>query len=206
MSLRLDRAELEHVAPPLAAVLVLWAVVSIWIGFYRQAVEGSLARGIESSVVSSTLMLVVAFFSRQLGAELSRSLVILFIPISFVMLMAAQYGAPAAAALAGKRWFRPEPVAVLGSGVEARRLVDDLGKAAGGAIVVAGVILPKGASGEGERDGGTDGMASKTKRISNISGDGGTGSARIATAAMISEIEARHWKGTPSGSPRASLG
>jgi exopolysaccharide biosynthesis polyprenyl glycosylphosphotransferase len=147
MTVQLDRAELERLAPGLAAVIVLWVFATLWLGSYRQGGDptfrGNLVRGVQAALLSSTLVVIVVFFSRQLGAEVSRSFVLLFVPISFVMLSSARAAAHLLVTIGGKRWLQPESVAVLGSGPTAERLVDRLRAAADGAAAV-GVILPAG--------------------------------------------------------------
>jgi exopolysaccharide biosynthesis polyprenyl glycosylphosphotransferase len=150
MSQQISRADIVRLAPPLGQILLLWLVVLPWLGLYRRepgnSVGNSLLRVAQFAIVSSTLTIVAAFFSRHFGQDLSRSLVLLFAPLSFVTLMAARYTELFCCAAIDEVWPVRERLAVLGEGAEARRIVDVVQQAHSG--IFAGVILPEGGSRE----------------------------------------------------------
>ncbi len=153
MPISLTSTQLLAAAPPLSAVIVLWIVAAAYRGLYSSrgssTASASLARATESAIVAGALTIVATFFSRQVGADLSRSFVLLFAPLSFVMMTAAHYLALVAAVLIERRWPAPERVAVVGAGVRTRGLVDRLRSSGGSGLAISGVILPPGVSEEG---------------------------------------------------------
>ena len=124
MPIALTRAQLLAAAPPLSAVIILWMLAAAYRGLYSSrgvsTASASLARAAESAIVAGALTIIVTFFSRQVGAHLSRSFVLLFAPLSFLMMAAAHYLALVAAVLIERRWPAPERVAVVGAGARAR--------------------------------------------------------------------------------------
>ena len=153
MSMQISPSDIVRLAPPLGQILLLWLVVLPWLGLYRRdpdnSVSSSLLRVAQFAIVSSTLTVVAAFFSRHFGGQdLSRSLVLLFAPLSFVTLILARYLELFVCAAIDELWPIRERLAVLGEGAEARRIVDVVRRANYGATL-AGVILPEGGSREG---------------------------------------------------------
>ncbi len=148
MPIQLEPWQLATAAPPLAGVLLLWMLAAVSLGAYRRANDSGahLVRLTESAVFAGLLLIVVTFFSRQFGAQLSRSFVLLFAPLSFLLLTLARYMVLLASDYAGRRWSSPENVAVIGAGQPARQMVERLGDAGRAAARVAGVVLPRGAS------------------------------------------------------------
>ena len=146
-------AELSSLAPPLYAMLALWTLVALYQGIYRSgsfSTVTAVLRGVaESAMIAAALTIVVTFFSREVGANLSRSFVLLFAPISFVMMTGSRYAALLATVPLERQWPSPERVAVMGAGAAASQMVHHLRETGGTAIAVAGVILPAGASSEG---------------------------------------------------------
>lgn len=90
MRLQFSRQELYGLAPPLSAVVLLWVLTEFWLRTYRPKptnyVGGAFVSAVEAVAVASTLTIVVTFFSRQFGADMSRSFVILFVPMALVIL------------------------------------------------------------------------------------------------------------------------
>src|ERR1700674_5259133 len=87
---QMTRAEAHASAPPLAGILLLWAVVGLWMMRYRPRtprVGENFAGLFESVMLAGTLNVVITFFFRLSGADLSRSLVLLAIPMNFVCLV-----------------------------------------------------------------------------------------------------------------------
>jgi exopolysaccharide biosynthesis polyprenyl glycosylphosphotransferase len=137
LSLEITPAEALAAAPPLSALLALWLAAALSLRVYRR--EGGAAVW-RSALAAGTVAVVVTFFSREFGASRSRSIVLLFVPASLVLLLAAQWTARRLQLRFGRR----ERVAMLGQGPEVVRLTNLL---AHGSLAVAGVILPEGCSG-----------------------------------------------------------
>ena len=141
---QLTRAEARASAPPLAGILLLWVAVGIWMMTYRprqQRVGENFAGLFESVMLAGTLNVVITFFFRISGAELSRSLVLLAIPMNCVCLVITRYVAVIVFQIMESRWPHPERVAILGSGLEAHQIADQV-RNFGSRVAVAGVILP----------------------------------------------------------------
>lgn len=140
----LSRAELLELAPPLTAILALWVFVSAYRGAYCGVSHSSPARSLKEAadmaVLAGVLTVVVTFFSRQVGASLSRSFVLLFAPFSFLFLMAGRYLVLLAAGAWERRW--PERVAILGYGAALEGVVERICNARREAVELAGVVLP----------------------------------------------------------------
>ena len=149
----LERGELIGVAPALSSILLLWLLVSLYRGSYG-SLRGSLRRdqpgrsatatlldAAESSFIAAALIVVVTYFSRQAGADLSRSFTLLFVPLSFTAMMSGRYAAFLAASVFEHRFAIPERVAVAGWGRPAADLIERL-RQAGGSVEVVGVIAP----------------------------------------------------------------
>jgi len=151
MALTIPRERLYVVAQPLTGMLMMWVAVSLWLRTYRDRPDNStvaaLLRVAEQAAVASTLAIVVTFFSRHLGAELSRSFVLLFAPISFLHLVGSLYLSMGAATLIGRRWSSPRRLAVVGAGSEAQDLASAICRAAGNSVSVCGFIVPESAGG-----------------------------------------------------------
>ena len=76
----------------------------------------------ESTVLASVIIVVVTFFFRQFGAELSRSFVLLFMPMCLSCMLWARYVGVLVVSMFERTWPAPERVAVLGWGEEAREI------------------------------------------------------------------------------------
>ena len=145
----LERRELIEVAPALSWIVLLWVLVSLYRGSYgsrrcgrpRRSAAAALHEAAESTLVAGALIVVVTYFSRQAGADLSRSFTALFVPLSFVTMITGRYAALLAVSVFEHRMAVPERVAVAGWGRPAADLVERL-RQAGGSVEVVGVIAP----------------------------------------------------------------
>jgi exopolysaccharide biosynthesis polyprenyl glycosylphosphotransferase len=139
-------------APSLMMVLALWVVMAWRLKFYR--VEGrvrvwsSIINAAEGALLASCMIVLVTFFSRQLGAGVSRSFFMIFAPLSFVTLGCARCFSVLAAMLAERHWPSPVRAALLGDGSHAGRLVALMNSANVG-NVIKGLIVPEGHTTEG---------------------------------------------------------
>jgi exopolysaccharide biosynthesis polyprenyl glycosylphosphotransferase len=139
-------------APSLVMVLVLWVVLAWRLHLYR--VEGpirlwtSLVNTAEGALLASCNMVVVTYFSRELGTGVSRSFFIIFAPLVFVSLGLARCVSILAAMVAERHWPAPVRAALLGDRLHAGRLVS-LMTSANAANVIKGLILPEGHTTDG---------------------------------------------------------
>jgi exopolysaccharide biosynthesis polyprenyl glycosylphosphotransferase len=142
-----------HLIPPLSAVLALWGVAALWLeNFHRSTrtpVHGSALRVIESAVTAGASVIVLSFFSRELGVPASRTFVLLFTPLCFVILLMGRMVEPILHKRVEALWPSPERIAVLGYGETAREVINRVRRPRCAFLTVAGVILPDGASAEG---------------------------------------------------------
>jgi exopolysaccharide biosynthesis polyprenyl glycosylphosphotransferase len=139
-------------APSLLMILVLWIVMAWRLSFYR--IEGrirlwnSVMNAAEGALLASGTIVIVTFFSRELGSGVSRSFFIIFAPLAFVSLGLARCVSVAAAMAAERHWPSPIRAALLGDGSHAGRLVS-LMNAANVASVIKGLITTEGHTAEG---------------------------------------------------------
>ena len=133
-------------------VLVLWVVMALRLGLYR--VEGrirvwdSVLNAAEGALLASGMIVIVTFFSRQLGTGVSRSFFMIFAPLSFFSLVDARCISLVATMLAERHWPSPIRAALLGDGFHADRLVA-LMNSANVSNVIKGLIVPEGHTAEG---------------------------------------------------------
>src|SRR5580658_10314108 len=105
-------------APSLMTVLVLWIIMAWRLGFYR--VEGrirlwnSIINAAEGALLASCIIVIVTFFSRELGTGVSRSFFMIFAPLSFFSLGLSRCVAVVTTALAERHWPSPIRAALLG--------------------------------------------------------------------------------------------
>lgn len=151
MSRTITRAAMHTAAPPLAGLLALWLLAALSLKVYREEVDTStvsaLLSTMKSTILVSTLVIVVTFFSWQFGGERSRAFVLMFAPISFVLLVGSLYSALLAATFVTRMWGSgPERLAVLGIGAGARGIVETILESAGEQVSLCGLILPESAA------------------------------------------------------------
>jgi exopolysaccharide biosynthesis polyprenyl glycosylphosphotransferase len=145
LPVEITRSAMDVVALRLIFVLFVWLGASLVLRTYQDrndtSVVMALLRVAESAVVLSALAITVTFFSRQLGADLSRSFVLLFSPICFVMLNASLALSIYAAREVGTRWPMPKRVAVMGYGPEAEEVAEAIRRTRSPNVTVRGLIL-----------------------------------------------------------------
>lgn len=145
MKVAISRDDMQSLAPPLAGVLLLWVLASLWLHTYKPRIDHSMVGALmgvaKSATLVSTVAIVLTFFTRHLGANLSRSFVLIFGPVSFLCLVASLAISFALAVQIDRRWSSPKRVAVLGSGNVAQHVLDAVCNA--GDVTVRGLILPE---------------------------------------------------------------
>jgi exopolysaccharide biosynthesis polyprenyl glycosylphosphotransferase len=146
-------------APSLMMVLILWILMAWRLNFYR--VEGrirlwsSVMNAAEGALLASCNIVIVTFFSRQVGGEVSRSFFMIFAPLVFLSLGLARCVSVLAAMVAERHWPSPIRAALLGDGSHAGRLVA-LMNSANVSNVIKGLIVPEGHTTDGHT---TDGLS-----------------------------------------------
>jgi exopolysaccharide biosynthesis polyprenyl glycosylphosphotransferase len=144
MHTHLSRADLLSHAPSISALLVAWAGLSLWRGLYRakSGPGGHLASVLNTTIMLSALLIAYTFFTHGTAvADISRGFVLLFAPISFLMLLLANYAVLIATLSIGHRFRFEERVAVAGDGPQAESLFEELVQR-GGYTRMVGMILP----------------------------------------------------------------
>ena len=144
----IPREMMPLLALRLQALLALWLLVSVWLNTYGdrgdRSIVAALFRVAESTVVVTTLAVVVTFFSRQFGVDLSRSFVLLFAPVCLVCLTASLGMAIWVTKPIEKRWMSPKRLAFLGPPAKVKEVAEAMSRAADGDVSFRGVILPEG--------------------------------------------------------------
>lgn len=147
MPIEITRSAMQVVALKLIIVLFFWIGASVVLRAYQDRNDSSLVMALlrvaESAVVISALAITVTFFSRQLGAELSRSFVLIFAPICYVFLNASLAVSIYVARQTEYRWPAPKRVAVVGFGPEAEDVAEAIRRASNQNVTVRGLILPE---------------------------------------------------------------
>ena len=144
MALKLSRETLERITPPLWGVIMLWIAAALWLNLYHK--PQSLRRGtallrvMESSTVFGGVTIVATFFSRTMGADLSRSFVLLFMPVCFVAMALSRYLGMFASSLIERYWPMAERVAVVAGQEHGSAVMERIRYFNGGKV--AGLIVP----------------------------------------------------------------
>ena len=142
----LSHQELVHVTPPLSALILLWVLVTFGLRHSRQRETpgwgAHMVNVAQSALVAGLLVISMIFFSRALGADLSRSFTVLFFPTSLFFLILARYVALATVFAFNRTWPVTERIAVIGRGSTVGATLDRMRNHESGSISVAGIILP----------------------------------------------------------------
>jgi len=150
---KMTPAVMDTLIPPLGLILLLWIPMSAWLGLYRPrrggVVTGSLAQAAESVVALAILTIVVTFFIRDFGTGFSRSFVLFFSALGLVTLVGARWLLWMAVRMFQVRGYAHERVAVVGAGVDTKRLVEHLEEARIAGVAICGVITSNPGAGAG---------------------------------------------------------
>jgi FlaA1/EpsC-like NDP-sugar epimerase len=138
----------KQVIPDPFLIMILWTLVSLWLGTYRKrpvlsAVQ-AFGQAIESDIIACALAVIVTFFS--LGAnDIARSFILLFGPISLPLLGLSFYFSVFITMTIERHWTEPKRIAVVGDGDDARSMIETIQKSAVQSLQFAGLILPEAA-------------------------------------------------------------
>ncbi len=148
MAIALSRSTIERIAPPLIAIELLWLLTATGRKTYRREAGETLSTGLfrvaGSATMVSIITVILTFASSRFGSGLSRSFILLFVPISFLSLAGSFFTASAIARLIAPWWPRKKRIAVLGFGRLAQEVVEAIGVSTGSGASVRGLILPAG--------------------------------------------------------------
>ena len=140
----MSRETLESHIPRVEVILFAWLLLSLFAGIYgnRQSMRfRSVAWRTAKSALLATLIGVAAVYSsRQLGAELSRSFVILFAPASLAVFVAFALLEHYALRLVDGNLSGRRRVAIIGGGEPAAAMIEAIRDRAGLSVELAGVI------------------------------------------------------------------
>jgi exopolysaccharide biosynthesis polyprenyl glycosylphosphotransferase len=147
MPTAIPREMMPALAFRLTALLPLWLLASLWLNTYGErsdrSIVAALLRVMESTLVVSMLAVVLTFFSRQFGLELSRSFVLLFAPVCLICLTVSLALSIRITNGIEGRWRQQTRLAVLGSGANVEELVRPMIGALGNRVSFHGLILPE---------------------------------------------------------------
>jgi exopolysaccharide biosynthesis polyprenyl glycosylphosphotransferase len=134
-------------APSFWLIFILWVAVSVRFKLYRCPDEIRLWNCVVWTTESALLVMVstvfITFFSRQLGASVSRLFFSIMLLVTFLMLGSSRAFGLALTAAAQKRWLLPLRVALVGDLRNASRLIDRLGPEQV-RFLIRGLIVPEG--------------------------------------------------------------
>jgi exopolysaccharide biosynthesis polyprenyl glycosylphosphotransferase len=148
MAISLSRSTIQEIAPPLTAIVLLWLLTATGRQTYRREAgetrAAALLRVAESATAVSIIAVILTFASSRFGNGLSRSFILLFVPISFLSLATSFFTASAIARLVAPLWPGEKRIAVLGFGRLAQEVVEAIGVSTGNGASLRGLILPAG--------------------------------------------------------------
>ncbi|MDP9171068.1 MAG: sugar transferase, partial [Acidobacteriota bacterium] len=146
MTTQLTPEQFRSMVPHPFVIVLLWTGTAVWMGLYRRKKMWSAAHAIrqavESDVVACALALFATFFAGGASKEISRSFLLLFGPLSFLLLTVSFYSSMTITCAIQRRWSGPRRVAVLGGDEDIASFMSDIETAAPGALTLAGVIVP----------------------------------------------------------------
>jgi exopolysaccharide biosynthesis polyprenyl glycosylphosphotransferase len=147
MATTIYRGSLPAVAPKLLALLFFWVIASLWLKTYRDKSDPTLVAALlgvaESTMTFCTAVVLVTFFLRQFGDDLSRSFVLILFPVSFLCLICSLAISILVARNIQKRWPSQNRLAVVGSAEESEEIVEAIRRSSGGEVLFLGLILPE---------------------------------------------------------------
>lgn len=111
------RADLFALAPPVLVLLVLWMLIAFRFGFLNRtaAEQENRSHLSQAAFATSILAAIAGFIAQAMGAEISRSIVILFALLSFAAITSARSLTLGIATWLEERWPTSERIAVVGS-------------------------------------------------------------------------------------------
>jgi exopolysaccharide biosynthesis polyprenyl glycosylphosphotransferase len=143
MPVHLDRATLTQLVPPSTAIVCLWSVIAIWVGFHNR--QNTKLRAVISDVAQTVLVvaaltIILVFFYADSTNKVSRSFLFASIPVNFGFLFLGRLAANSMGKHIDRRWTAPDRIAVVGTEQELTSKYSDIASASDGDLV--GAIVP----------------------------------------------------------------
>ncbi|MEI9900586.1 MAG: sugar transferase [Hyphomicrobium sp.] len=142
-SAKIDIVHMSRLAPNPWAVLVLWAIASWWVHRARpMRIERAWSDALETGAAAGVAAILVYFFSQSLGADLSRSYVLLFYPVCVVSVFVARLAEHAIFSTETVQGQIKDRTVIVGNRAEARMLAERIMRD-GREFLVEGIIVPR---------------------------------------------------------------
>jgi exopolysaccharide biosynthesis polyprenyl glycosylphosphotransferase len=149
MERQLSWDRLATLTLPLTLVMALWVLVSLWMHGVRIPKElmvqmrlmTAVRRSFETALTVTSLIIVVTFFWTALGVELSRSFVLLLVPLTMSVVLATSYLRHRTIINVLYRWPGIRRVAIVGPPMAAMSLLAKVQQAQG--VHVVGIVAPE---------------------------------------------------------------
>lgn len=179
MEAQLSMDRLKEVASPLPVILIAWAIAALWLRLYRKQRDISpvdhFLEVLETVAVVSVLVVVGTFFSRELGANLSRSFVLLFVPLVFLSCLISRGTGLMVATYIGARVRSGDRLIIVGTLADATESMPNFQQTWNGSTAsVIGTVVPSAdyaAAGETAiKEGGVLGPINRMAELINIRG------------------------------------
>lgn len=139
-----DRTTLELLVPRAEIILTAWLLLSLFAGVYRAResvrFRATAWRTAKSAMLASLICFAAVFSSRQMGADLSRSFVVIFLPISIAVFLLYSLLEHYALRLLECNFAGRRRVAIIGGGESAASMIEAIRTRAGQSVELAGVI------------------------------------------------------------------
>jgi exopolysaccharide biosynthesis polyprenyl glycosylphosphotransferase len=133
----------RELAPSVWVVLLLWIFAALWLKVYRTRDQRSALLLMPELVSLLGIIAAGAVLSYEFADRPLKYVVLLFVLVSFLMLIGGRYVFLFLAATARRIAPLQDRIAVLGTGTEARLIAESIRMRSGGGAVVAGIILPE---------------------------------------------------------------
>jgi exopolysaccharide biosynthesis polyprenyl glycosylphosphotransferase len=155
LSVHMTRAELHLAAPSLLGILLLWILTSLWLSVFGSRSPAAVPvpeslQLVNSTILFTTIAVAVAFFSQGTGASISRSFVVVFAVVAYLVLLVARGLEQFVWMLVAPKLQPFERIAILGNASQAQSIASQLERRKPAHAKLIGVILASnGSDGEG---------------------------------------------------------
>jgi len=149
---RVSRSESSTWVPDIAPALAFWIILMLWSGQYGNhsvvRLRTLLSQSLTATALLFTISSMVVFFSRSLGADLSRSFAVVLIPVVFSLFCVSRWLSAWVTVAVQRVWPGEGKVAVCGDRDAADEIIRTI-KRTGTAF--CGVIVPEGTAEHNDR-------------------------------------------------------
>jgi hypothetical protein len=146
MSVQMSRTEMHLAAPSLLGILLLWILTSFWLSAYGTRSAASLPipeslQLVNSTILFTTIAVAVAFFSQGTGASISRSFVVVFAVVAYVVLLVSRGLEQFVWMFVAPKLQPFERIAILGNASQADSITNQLNRRKPAHVKLVGLIL-----------------------------------------------------------------